>query len=157
MSYVSDIRARIGHAPLQLTGASVVVCRNDEVLLMRRSDTGLWGYHGGCVELGETLEQAACRELLEESGLAARGLTLFGVYSGPEQHFIYPNGDEVYYTDVLFECDDFEGEPLKSNEEVLEQRWFPLDALPPERFISAPIRQQMRDYIASKILDKLPK
>jgi 8-oxo-dGTP pyrophosphatase MutT (NUDIX family) len=146
LSYVSDIRAKIGHAPLQLTGASVIVRRGGAVLLMRRSDTGLWGYHGGGLELGETLEQAAGRELLEESGLTALRLRLFGVYAGPEQHVVYPNGDEVYYTDVLFECDAFEGEPMGSNEEVLEQRWFDLNDLPPEDQISPPIRPQMVDY-----------
>ena len=130
MSYVSDIRAKIGHAPLMLVSAAVIVHRDGQVLLMRRSDTGDWSYHGGSIELGETLEEAARRELLEESGLTAGKLTLFTVTSGPSQHVFYPNGDEVYYTEALYMCEDFSGEPLESCEEVLEQRWFALDALP---------------------------
>ncbi len=145
MSYVSDIRAKVGHAPLLLPGASVIVRRGDEVLLMRRSDTGDWTYHGGCLEPGETLEEAAARELREESGLIARRLTLVGVFAGPRQHVIYPNGDEVYYTDTLFECTEFEGEPMESNDEVLEQRWFPLAALPANTAPSG--AQQLEHYL----------
>ena len=114
MSYVSDIRKKVGHDPIMLTGCSVIVRRGDEVLLMRRSDNGLWCYHGGSLELGETVEAAARRELWEEAGLTARSLTLVGVYAGPEQHMFYPNGDEAYYTDVVFECRDFTGEPMAS-------------------------------------------
>ncbi len=142
MSYVSDIRAKVGHAPLMLVSAAAIVHRDGRVLLMRRSDTGDWSYHGGSIELGETLEEAASRELLEESGLTARELTLFHVSSGPSQHVLYPNGDEVYYTEALYVCEDFDGEPLHSNDEVLEQRWFALDALPDN--LSPSIAPQLR-------------
>ena len=77
MSYVSEIRKKIGHDPLMIVGASVIV--TDEagrVLLQHRADNGLWGYHGGCVELGENTEAAARRELEEETGLRAENWRL---------------------------------------------------------------------------------
>ena len=72
MGYVSEIRKKIGHDPLLIVGASVIVTdERGRVLLQHRADNGLWGYHGGCVELAENTEDAARRELLEETGLTA--------------------------------------------------------------------------------------
>lgn len=54
--------------------ALAVVLREERVLLVRRAnppDAGLWGYPGGKVEPGETVEQAAVRELREETGVRA--------------------------------------------------------------------------------------
>ncbi|MDD3244198.1 MAG: NUDIX domain-containing protein, partial [Eubacteriales bacterium] len=82
--YIMDLRQLVGHRPLLQCGASVIV-ENDkgEVLLQRRADNHLWGYCGGSVELYEVVEDAARRELLEETGLCARELTMLGVFSGP--------------------------------------------------------------------------
>lgn len=50
--------------------------------MQQRTDCGSWGYAGGSVELGESVEQTAERELFEETGLKAQKLELLGVYSG---------------------------------------------------------------------------
>ena len=67
------------------------------ILLQKRSDNHCWGYAGGSVELDEVVEDAAKRELFEETGLIAEKLELFGVFSGKETHYVYPNGDELEY------------------------------------------------------------
>jgi 8-oxo-dGTP diphosphatase len=57
--------------------ALAVVCRDGEVLLVQRAkppDRGKWGFPGGRVELGETLFEAAARELREETGVEAAPL-----------------------------------------------------------------------------------
>ncbi|MFG6177248.1 NUDIX hydrolase [Halomonas sp. THAF12] len=51
-----------------------VLIRDDRVLLVRRAnppDAGLWGFPGGKIERGESIEQAAMRELHEETGIVA--------------------------------------------------------------------------------------
>lgn len=55
-----------------LLGVSVAVRRGDKVLLIKRGRApllGLWSFPGGLVEVGETLAEAAAREVLEETGL----------------------------------------------------------------------------------------
>jgi 8-oxo-dGTP pyrophosphatase MutT (NUDIX family) len=72
--YIKSIRKYIGHERLMIVGGSVIVHKNGKVLLQLRRDNGCWGYHGGCVELGETVEETAKRELFEETGLVANKL-----------------------------------------------------------------------------------
>ena len=129
--YIMELRKLVGHRPLLQAGASVLlVDREGRILLQRRADNHLWGYHGGSVELDEDVETAARRELFEETGLRARSLMLFGVFSGPEMHFVYPNGDEVSNIDHVYLCTDYEGELRPQPGEVEELRFFPWDALP---------------------------
>ena len=54
-----------------LTGVGAVVFRGDRVLLVRRGSEpayGKWSLPGGLVELGESLQEATCREVAEEAG-----------------------------------------------------------------------------------------
>ena len=131
MGYVQTIRQKIGHDPLLIVGASVILVNGQgQVLLQRRADNGMWGYHGGCVELYEDVEQAARRELLEETGLVAGKMELYGVFSGPALAFTYPNGDQASVVDCVFLCDAYSGDLRMQPEEVSELRWFSPDALP---------------------------
>ena len=101
--YILDLRRLVGHRPLLQVGASVIVeDPQGRILLQLRSDNGCWGYPGGSIELDEVVEEAARRELWEETGLIAHRLELFGIFSGPEMHYVYPNGDEVSNVDLVF-------------------------------------------------------
>lgn len=133
--YIMDLRKTVGHRPLLQVGASVIV-ENDrgEILLQKRTDNGLWGYAGGSVELDEAVEEAAARELYEETGLKAESLELLGVFSGPEMHYVYPNGDEVSNVDVVFVCRAYSGELRCQKGEVEELQFFAEEALPDEIF-----------------------
>lgn len=131
--YIMDLRRIVGHRPLLQAGASVLLeDARGRLLLQRRADCHLWGYHGGSVELDEVVEEAARRELFEETGLRAAELTLFGVFSGPDMHFVYPNGDEVSNIDHVYLCTSYSGTPCPQPEEVEELRFFAWDELPPE-------------------------
>lgn len=147
--YIMDLRKTLGHRPLLQVGASVIVeDKNGRILLQRRSDNHLWCYAGGSVELDEEVEAAAKRELLEETGLVANRLTLFGVFSGKATHYVYPNGDEVSNVDIVYLCDDYDGDLRCQAEEVEELRFFEIDKLPDDLW--APVKKTLEKYVESK-------
>lgn len=153
MNYVKHMRQYIGHRPLVLVGANVLLldARRRRLLLQRRTDNGLWGLLGGGMEPGETLEQTARREVMEESGLEMGPLTLFGVYSGEALHYTYPNGDEVYDVNVVYVATVRRGVPRTDPDEGYELRYFPLDKLP------ADISQIDRPYIDQFLRSRQPR
>jgi 8-oxo-dGTP pyrophosphatase MutT (NUDIX family) len=112
-------------------GVTAVILTSDGVLLQRRSDNGRWGLPGGSVEAGESVTEAVVREVLEETGLNVQPMRLVGVYSAPAigQVVTYPDGNVIHYVSSSFEC-ELLGGTLAVNEESLELRWFPPDALP---------------------------
>lgn len=147
-NYIMDLRKYVGHAPLlQCAGSVIIENGKGEVLLGRRTDNHMWGYAGGSIELQETVEECARRELLEETGLIAEELEFFMVNSGPEAHYIYPNGDEVYNVEIIYLCRKFHGELQRQEEEQEELRFFALEEMPSMEEISPPIRPVMRRYL----------
>jgi len=136
--YIKSMRKHIGHERLLIVGASVFVHMSGSLLLQKRRDNGCWGDHGGCCELGETVEETAKRELLEETGLIANDLELLGIFSGKELFYTYPNGDMVSNVNIAYLCEDFTGELLTETTETADLKWFSLDALPEN--ISPPVK-----------------
>ncbi|CAM3718823.1 NUDIX domain-containing protein [Marinicrinis lubricantis] len=68
MDYISWIRSRVGHNRIFLNFAGAIIANEaGEVLLQRRRDKGAWGFPGGAMELGESAEETAIREVLEVS------------------------------------------------------------------------------------------
>lgn len=138
-NYIMDLRAIVGHRPLLQVGASIIVENpQGQVLLQLRTDNHCWGYAGGSVELDERVEDAARRELLEETGLTAHKLELFGIFSGKEFHYIYPNGDEVSNVDIVFVCREYSGTLVCQEDESADLRFFDADKIPEN--LSPPIR-----------------
>lgn len=146
--YIKSLRKLVGHIPVLQCGASVIV-ENElgEILLQLRRDNDCWGYAGGSIEIDEVVEDAAKRELYEETGLIANNLELFGVFSGKEMHYIYPNGDEVSNIDIVFICRDYSGELISENKEVKELRFFRTNEIPLN--ISPPTAKVFETYITS--------
>ncbi len=102
-----------------------------EVLLMRRSDNRHWGLPGGYVEPGESVSEAAQREVKEETGFSIELGRLVGVYSDPARQVIgYADGRRVQAVNLCFEAlAGVAGEPT-TPEETLELGFFAVDALP---------------------------
>lgn len=130
MGYISEMRKYIGHAPMAAVGATVVVLKDDKVLLNLRSDTKTWGISGGATELGETLEETAARELKEETNLTADRFTLLHLFSGNDFYFKYPNGDELYSVIALYLADDVSGELKITDGESNTLKFFGKDEIP---------------------------
>ncbi len=144
--YIAAMRAKIGHDRLLLAGAGVFIHQNGKLLLQRRRDNDTWGDHGGSIEIGETPEDAARRELLEETGLTAGALEFLGVYSGEDFYHTYPNGDQAYFIGVFYLCEDFYGTPLQQTDETTDLQWFDIDHLPSN--IMPIIRRPLADCVA---------
>lgn len=128
---------------------AVILNSAGELLLHQRSDNGYWALPGGRIEIGESVEQAIIREVLEETGLHVRVEKLIGVYSDPAHHVIarYPNGDLVHYVNLCF-CCTVQGGSLQTSSESFEVRFFALDALP-EKLLPAH-RIRIQDALANR-------
>lgn len=130
----------------------IVEDEQGRVLLQKRTDNHCWGYPGGSTELDERVEDAASRELLEETGLTANQLELFGVFSGPELHYVYPSGDEVSNIDVVFLCRDYTGTLNCQQEESEELRFFAPGQLPEN--LSPPIAIPLKAWETKRLKNK---
>ncbi|TFB19504.1 NUDIX domain-containing protein [Filobacillus milosensis] len=131
MGYVMDLRKLVGTRPLIVVGASVMVLNErKELLLQKRKDNGCWGLPGGSMELGESLEEVAKREMIEETGLTPDNLTLLNVFSGEEQYYKLPHGDELYNVTANYLCTEYEGKLRIDEDESLDINFFNLKELP---------------------------
>ncbi|MFD2673090.1 NUDIX domain-containing protein [Marinicrinis sediminis] len=129
MDYVTNIRRKIGHDPLLLVGVAVIHLGEPDTLLLVRKNNGDWGLPGGLMELGETPEQTAQRELYEELSVHASGLQLVTVLSGPDFMFALPNEDQVCMVTILYETCGLEGELQPDREEITAYAYHHLQEL----------------------------
>lgn len=144
MDYILQLRQYIGHRPILLVGAAILlVDQQNRLLMMKRSDNHSWGIPGGAIEPGEPLEIAAKREAFEETNLEIDGMTLFGAFSGPELYYKYPNGDEVHNVSVVYLSRAWHGE-IKLNAEHSEWKWFAAGEIPEN--VSPPIKPVIEQF-----------
>jgi hypothetical protein len=68
---------------------------------------------------------------------------LFGVFSGPELYYRYPNGDEVYNVTIMYTSRDWRGE-VRLNHEHSEWKWFPASDIPED--VSPPIKPILEEF-----------
>jgi len=131
MGYIKELRNLVGHKPVMMVSAcALIIDDKNRLLLQLRKDNNYWGYPGGAVELFEKVEDAAKREILEETGLIINELELFSVESGEKRHYTYPNGDEVSIIEIVYVCNYFEGQLKIQKTEVIKQQFFEIDSLP---------------------------
>lgn len=125
-----------------------MVVKNRQVLLGLRSTNpetadsdlkgeGTWTMPGGKIRFGESFEQAAARELTEETGLVGKSFQVICVSNDQ-----IPN---VHFITIGLYCDDFTGEVMiMEPDEITEWRWFDFDKLPQNLFM--PSRKMLDNY-----------
>jgi 8-oxo-dGTP pyrophosphatase MutT (NUDIX family) len=132
MGYIEELREIVGHRPLLFVGAvTVIVDDMGRLLLQQRTfPKGVWGIAGGLMELGESTEEVARREIYEETGLRVNELHLINVYSGPEHYVRAENGDEFYVVTVAYYSEGYKGELNIDPSESITCEFFYPDELP---------------------------
>ncbi|WP_280426401.1 NUDIX domain-containing protein [Nocardia carnea] len=109
--------------------------RDDEgrLLLTRRCDNGLWVMPGGKLELGETIAQAAVREVREETGVEIVVTGFAGVYTDPGHVIVYDNGPDgevvLQEFSVCLHARHITGDGRADHTETSQVCWFDPDEL----------------------------
>lgn len=129
--YIKWIRSKVGHDNIILNfSGACITNEKGEILLQKRSATeNIWGLPGGAVEIGESIEETAIREIKEETGLDIKVEYLIGVYS--KYFATYPNGDKAQSICYLFKATVLNGYLIKDNKETFDLRFFDKYNIPP--------------------------
>ncbi|KEK24181.1 NUDIX hydrolase [Bacillus gaemokensis] len=127
--YIKELRRKVGHDYVILNFAGGCVFNElGEVLLQKRGDNEAWGFPGGAMEIGESAEETAIREIEEETGYTVQIEELMGVYT--KYFHIYPNGDRAQTIGIFFRCFITGGSKKIDGEETLDLKFFPLNQMP---------------------------
>lgn len=107
-------------------GVDAMVLEAGKLLLIQRSDNGLWCMPGGAAEVGETLAQAAERELREETGIEGKARRVVGLFDSRLWH----SGMKRHMVHIVFLVERIAGTPTRSSES-LDVAYFAETELPP--------------------------
>jgi ADP-ribose pyrophosphatase YjhB (NUDIX family) len=154
--YPSLMAARevVGHAPLVWPGANTLTFDDEgRLLLQHRADFDVWGLPAGALDTGETLAHTAIRETHEETGLWVEPQALLAIFAG--RKITYPNGDELFPVGHSFLCRVVGGELRPNDDDSLDARFFPLDALPPMCPVAQERLNQLRQQLTT-LVDRYP-
>ena len=123
------------HDPAAPAANSIVVAasafvQNDagEVLLIQRSDNGLWAIPGGAQDVGESIVGTATREVREETGISIEVTGLVGIYSDPGHVIAYDDGEVRQEFSVCFRGQSVGG-TLTTSTESKRVEWIEAERL----------------------------
>ncbi|WP_422933311.1 NUDIX hydrolase [Sinomonas sp. P47F7] len=128
---------------------AVVTDDGGRIALVHRKDNGLWALPGGGMELGESIEDCAVREVREETGLDVRVTGLVGVYTNPNHVIEYTDGEVRQQFSLCFTTELLGGD-LAYDTESTAIAW-----VEPERISELDMHPSMRLRI-SHYLDRRP-
>lgn len=141
-----SVEERAGKAPRVGVGAMIV--KDGHVLMARRVNgqrAGWYGWCGGKLEFGETLQACAKREAREEAGIEITRLRLLCIST-----FVI---DDQHWLDVEFLADIADGEPhTAAPDELTDWAWYPIDQLPSPIF--EPAARALEAYRTGRLLNE---
>lgn len=120
----------MGPRPVILPGSVVIIVNEQNEILLQERLNGNWGLPGGLMDLGESFEEVAKREVFEETGLAVGNLRLLNVYSGSKYYLKVSNGDELYSATAVYYTKDVSGDLKIDYNESKDMKYFTVDNLP---------------------------
>lgn len=134
-SYHGRLRSRAGDGEvLIMVGARCILRdKSRRILLIRRSDNGLWAFPAGGMELGDTIRECAIRETSEETGLTPTSLVPIALLSGAESTETNAWGHTYQFHTTVFLADRWTGELVTHTDETAAAGWFHPDQLPEPR------------------------
>jgi len=125
----------------------VIITDGKRVILVERGRDpykGKWVFPGGFMDFGETAENAAVREALEETGVQVEITEILGVYSAPDRD------PRSHHVSIVFIARQLEGEPV-GGDDAADAKWYNLEDLRPgdlafdHDLIVADLRNWMKD------------
>lgn len=109
-----------------MASGEAVVIHEGKLLLIRRTDDGLWALPGGITDPGETLAATAQRELWEEAGIRGQPVRLLGIFDSR----FWQSEKKIHFYHAVFLVEAGDPQPFPSPE-VSAAAYFAEDELPP--------------------------
>jgi ADP-ribose pyrophosphatase YjhB (NUDIX family) len=125
--------------------SAIVTDEHGRMLLIRRTDNNYWSIPGGGVNPGESVSQAAAREVKEETGIDCQVTGLVGIYSNPDHVAAYDDGEVRQEFSICFTARTLGGS-ISTSSESSEVRFVPIDAIP-DLSIHPSIRLRIQHYL----------
>ena len=120
MDYIHDLRKIIGPRKIILNCAGALIIRDNKILFQRRTDNGKWGLIGGLLEMNETYEEAALREIREETGLEVRLDSFLGIFHN--HNMVWSNGDAAHVISAIFIVSSEKTSSQRSSLRIISRR-----------------------------------
>ena len=136
-SYHGKLRALAGDEEVLIMVGARCLLRDGQgrILLIRRSDNGLWAVPAGGMELGDSIRQCAIREVYEETGLTPTKLAPIAILSGADSMETNQWGHTYQFHVTVFLATAWTGELVTQTDETTDAGWFHPDQLPTPRTV----------------------
>ncbi len=119
------------------------------LLLIHRIDNDFWALPGGAMDMGESVADAAVREVEEETGVKVQLTGLVGIYTDPGHVMAYDDGEVRQEFSVCFHARVIAGEPQHDNTETKAAKWVdPADV--PDLNIHRSMRRRIEDALEER-------
>jgi ADP-ribose pyrophosphatase YjhB (NUDIX family) len=117
------------------------------LLLIHKIDNDYWALPGGAMELGESVAEAAIREVQEETGVSVEITGIVGIYTDPGHVMAYSDGEVRQEFSVCFHAKPVSGEAREDGSETKEVRWVDPNSIP-NMNIHPSMRRRIEDALA---------